>query len=72
MAVTKAKNVIKLAAEDDAVTGNVVIHKIRWVGATTAGHLLNIQNTAGGNIFADIANNTNYSTDVDFNPPPRS
>ncbi len=49
-----------------ATTAPVVISKIRWVGATTAGHAATITNTAGNVFWSTVASGANYVESDDF------
>ena len=65
MAVTSAGKTITLTAEDDEYPLPSVIKSISWIGATTAGHLLAIGESAAlgtpaKTIYSDRANAANY------------
>lgn len=66
MAVSGANtSVIKFSAASDAITGRIKIRTIRWVGATTAGHTLQITDTNGNIIFESEADGANF---IDVHP----
>lgn len=57
-------------AAGTAVTSYVfTATKIRWVGATTAGHTVTIQDKGGAVKFAAAAATTNYDESESFDPP---
>lgn len=64
MAVTVNGKTIILAAQDDEVAMPLVIKSIHWVGATTAGHLLEIEEStlvaSPAPIYTDAAAGSNY------------
>lgn len=65
MAVTVVDKTITLTAQSDEFELPVVIKSIHWIGATTAGHLLEISqsSTIGDNtkvIYSDVAAGANY------------
>lgn len=65
MAVTVNGKTIVLTAQDDAVNMPIVIKSIHWVGATTAGHLLEIEESSTlvaspAPIYTDAAAGANY------------
>lgn len=65
MAVSIADKTITFSAQGDEYVGPIVIKSIHWIGATTAGHLLEIaqSSTNGDNtkiIFKDEAAGANY------------
>lgn len=62
----QASGVIKCTAAGDAETGLVVINKIRWTGATTAGHVLLISDSSGKEILHSVASGANNVEDIDF------
>ena len=67
MAVTRAENVIKMTATADAVTDNLIITKVRWVGDAIAdGNSLVLTNTATGVIFEHVATADDTGCDIDF------
>lgn len=74
MAVTSSSigNTYKLTAVSDAITGGLQVLSIRWVGATTAAHTLELRTGAyGANdiVHASIANAANFVDTANFNPP---
>lgn len=52
--------IVDTAAADLIVPGDVFVDLIRWVGATTAGHAVEIQDGAGNPFWASVANGANY------------
>ncbi len=69
MAVSnEASGIIKFTAAADAFSEGVSISKIRWVGATTAGHGLVIDDADGKEILTSVAVAENYVESVDFVP----
>lgn len=75
MAVTHSSygDVYKLTAASDVLTMPLVIQRIRWVKATTAGHDLEIRTgayAAEDVILGGTAATTNYTLDVDFGTKP--
>ena len=65
MAVTIADKTITFTAQSDEFPNPIVIKSIHWIGATTAGHLLEIaqSSTLGDNskvIYSDVAAGANY------------
>ena len=65
MAVTTADRTITLTAEGDRIDNSIAILSIHWVGATTAGHLLEISQSSAlvgspGVIYQDEAAGANY------------
>lgn len=74
MAVTTASNgrVYKLTAASDTISGKQFIRMVRWVGATTAAHALELRCGAyGANdiIYADVAAAANHVRETTFDPP---
>ena len=51
------------------VSGTFTATKVRWVGATTAGHTVSVQNEGGIVKFAGEATGANYSESEHFDPP---
>jgi len=45
---------------NNIVTGTIFIGKLRWVGATTAGHACTIKDGAGNVIWTSLASGVNY------------
>ncbi len=61
MAVTgESIGVIKMTTATDAVAKKLKIDFIRWVGATTAGHVLTLTDTAGNVLFSSVADGANF------------
>lgn len=52
--------VIKLTAQGDSFTDTVKISYLRWVGATTAGHTLDVQDGKGNTVFPSEADGANF------------
>lgn len=60
MAVTQStKKVIIFGAASDALTGKRRVGYVNWLGATTAGHVLNLTDTAGNVVLKLIAQAAN-------------
>lgn len=51
-------------------TKTFVVHAVRWVGATTAGHTVSVQNSAGNVIWASEASGANYVEGEHFDKKP--
>lgn len=65
MALTVVDKTLTFTAQDDQFPLPIVIKSIRWIGATTAGHLLEIgqSSTIGDEtkvIYTDVADAANY------------
>ena len=52
-------------AGSDAITGPTYVKHMRWVGATTAGHLLSVTDTAGNVAWASEADGAHF---IDVHP----
>lgn len=75
MAYTQASsgNVHRLTAATDTISGKCSIKMIRWVGATTAAHALELRTGAyGANdvIYHDVATAANYVRETSFGDKP--
>lgn len=57
---------IDTASGTAAVTTPIRIRKIRWIGATTAGHTATIQDQNGNLFWTSVANAANYVEDCNF------
>jgi len=61
MAITGTTTLVwKFTTAPGAVTGSILLESVRWVGATNAGHTLEVTNTAGAAIFASEASGANF------------
>ena len=61
MAVTgTGTGVINFSASTDSIVDVNIISSLRWVGATTAGHLCRITDGAGNVIFTSEADGANF------------
>jgi hypothetical protein len=66
--VTMSPLIIDTAGASDLMLNkNICIERIRWVGATTAGHTAVVQNGAGRVIWAGHAKANNDVDDSDVN-----
>lgn len=62
MSVTHAgKGVIKLTTQGDSLSGARYFTYMRWVGATTAGHVMKANDTAGDLIWESEADGANFN-----------
>ena len=62
MAVTNANfSPLKFSAAADAVTGRYYVKWMVWVGATTAGHTIVVNDAAGKLLFSGEASGANFS-----------
>lgn len=62
MAVTNSgKSPVKCSALNDALTGRWRLTYLRWVGATTAGHVLVVNDEAGDLIWSAEADGPNFN-----------
>lgn len=62
MSVTHAgKGVIKFTAQGDSLTGVKKFTYFRWIGGTTAGHLMKANDTAGDLIWESEADGANFN-----------
>jgi len=69
MAVSnEASGLIKMTADEDRVEQGVTIHKIRWVGGTTAGHGLVVQDLDDNDILVSTCSGVNNVETIDFVP----
>lgn len=53
--------VLNFTAGGDVATGPFVMVSCRWVGATTAGHNLHVDDLKGNRLFTGEANGANYT-----------
>ncbi len=60
---------IDTAAAGSVTTITFVITKVRWVGATTAGHTVSVRNGNSQVLFAAEATGANYTESEHFDPP---
>jgi hypothetical protein len=61
MAVTgSGTGVINFSASNDSIVGVNILSSLRWVGATTAGHLCVVTDAAGNVIFTSEADGANF------------
>lgn len=67
--ITNNPLTIDAASATALTTVTFVATKIRWVGGTTAGHTVSVQNNAGTVKFAAEAVGANYSESEHFDPP---
>lgn len=51
---------VSTAGSTIIASGNVMVKSVRWVGATTAGHGLVIQDSASNELFKSAASAANY------------
>lgn len=66
MAVTRNKNkTIEMTAQADFIAERVKIGFMRWIGATTAGHSLVVDDGHGGLIWESEADGANF---IDLHP----
>lgn len=66
MANNTALNPIRIDTSGAATTSVIVISKIRWVGATTAGHAATIQDANGNTFWTSLCPGSNYVEESDF------
>ena len=66
MAVTDNGRVIIFGAAADAITTTVYINKIRWVGPSTAAHIMKLTNTADKELVTAVANVDKNDQDINF------
>lgn len=52
--------VFNFTASNDAVTEICILSSLRWVGATAAGHLCRVTDTAGNVLFVSEADGANF------------
>lgn len=62
--------VVDTASATALTTKTFVCHMIRWVGATTAGHTVSIQNGNGGVKWASEASGASYVEETHFDGKP--
>ena len=67
--ITNNPLLLDTAAATSITAITFVATKIRWVGATTAGHTVSITNAGGTVKFAGEATGANYSESEHFDPP---
>ena len=67
--ITNNPLVVDAASATALTTITFVATKIRWVGATMAGHTASVQNNSGTVKFAAEATGANYSESEHFDPP---
>lgn len=67
--VTGVPLIIDTAGSSTLTDYTFTATKIRWVGATTAGHTVSVQNKNGVVKFAGEATGANYSESEHFDPP---
>lgn len=67
--VTGVPLIVDTAASTTLTDYTFIVTKIRWVGATTAGHTVSVQNKNGAVKFAAEATGANYSESEHFDPP---
>lgn len=64
MAVTVVDKVITMTAQNDEIAEPIDVKSLRWTGATTAGHLLEISQSSAGDItkriYSSVAAGSNY------------
>ena len=61
MAVTgTTTSVIRFTASGDSITGSSFIRYLRWVGATTQGHTLSVEDGAGNELMYSEADGGNF------------
>jgi hypothetical protein len=61
MAVTGVEtNVFQVTSSTDVVTRGMNLASCRWIGATTAGHTLEVTDLSGNPIFRSVANGSNF------------
>jgi hypothetical protein len=48
------------SAMGDSIDGRVFLKHIRWIGATTAGHVLLVTDSFGITIFESVSDGSNY------------
>ena len=61
MAITNlGGRVIKLTAQGDSFPDTVKISYLRWVNATNADDVLDVQDTKGNTIFPSVADGANF------------
>lgn len=67
MAISQsAGRVIKFGAAADTTTRTLHVAKLVWVGPTTAGHSIEIRNTAGDTLWAATCSVANEYVEADF------
>lgn len=66
MANVHRKGLIVIDTVGSASVAQAVISKIRWVGATTAGHTATVTDTAGNVFWASQASGANYVESDDY------
>lgn len=67
--ITNNPLVVDTAGATAITTVTFVATKVRWVGATTAGHTVSVQNNSGIAKFAGEATGANYTESEHFDPP---
>ena len=65
--LTKNPLVIDTASGSPALTTFIRIKKIRWIGATTAGHQAIVQDQNSNLCWESVASGANYTEETDFN-----
>ena len=69
-AITKNAIVVTVASATPVRTDSFSINKIRWVGATTAGHTVIVTDQLGNVKFASVATGANYVESETFDGEP--
>ena len=69
MASTSYPVVVSSGGATVLVSSDISIDKVRWVGATTAGHAVEIKDSAGNSKFKSIATGSNYVESETFTTP---
>lgn len=69
MASTSYPVVVSSAGNSVLVSTDISIDKVRWVGATTAGHQVEIQDQNGNSKFKSTATGSNYVESETFTTP---
>lgn len=67
--VTGIPLIIDTPGASTLTAGTFTATKIRWVGATTAGHAVSVQNKNSVVKFAATATGANYTESEHFDPP---
>ena len=69
MASTSLPVVVSSAGNSVVVSNDISIDKVRWVGATTAGHQVEVKDQFGNSKFKSIATGANYVESETFSTP---
>ena len=69
MASTSYPVVVSSAGNSVLVSNDISIDKVRWVGASTAGHQVEVKDKDGNSKFKSIATGSNYVESETFTTP---